>query len=185
MSKRPDIVVIAGLSGVGKSYLINKLKADYVNVTNFSAGSLIKKRRSNTARDQLRLYDQDGIMQNQNLLIEQFLEEVTRLGQDKTVLFDAHMLVDTDEGIVDIPLEIFSRIDPSSFIFLSVGPEIILARRTKDISRHRPKRTEEEIRSQQDRSILLATDYAQKLNIPLLIASSNQFVQIKSFLGFS
>lgn len=185
MSKRPDIVVIAGLSGVGKSYVVNQLKLDTDQFVNFSAGTLIKKRRSNMSRDELRLFDEKGIMQNQYFLIEQLLEEIGAVAKEKTILFDAHMLIDTDDKIIDIPLEIFSNINPSQFVFLFAEPEVILERRSRDVSRTRPNRTQEELRSQQDRALSLAIDYSRRLDVPITVAASSELTHIRSILTAS
>lgn len=185
MSKQPNIVVIAGLSGVGKSYLIDQLKYGANNFVSFSAGTLIKKQRSGMSRDELRLLDEEGIIQNQYLLIKQLLEEIEDVEKGKTILFDAHMLIDTDDGIIEIPLEVFSKINPSQFIFLHAEPEVILERRSKDISRSRPKRTQKELRSQQDRALSLAIDYSSRLNVPILAAASSELDRIRGVLTAS
>ena len=185
MSKRPDIVVIAGISGVGKSYVINQLKEDSSHYVNFSAGTLIKKRRSNMARDQLRLLDQEGIMQNQFLLIEQLIEEVNAVPKEKTILFDAHMLIDTDDGVVEIPLDIFSKINPARFIYLYEDPETISERRARDVSRQRPIRTLDELGSQQDRSLLLVEKYAEQLDVPVATVAASDIAKIKVVLRTS
>lgn len=183
ISKPPDIVVIAGLSGVGKSYVINQLKEGSDHFVNFSAGTLIKKRRSNMTRDDLRLLDEHGILQNQYFLIEQFMEEICSLTEHNTILFDAHILIDTDKKIIEIPLEIFSNINPSGFILLYDDPKTILKQRYMDISRKRPERSLTELRSQQDRSLSLAKIYAEQLNIPIMITTSKEIIQIRIFLS--
>jgi adenylate kinase len=179
MSKPPDIIVIVGLSGVGKSYVIEQLKLSSDRFVNFSAGTLIKKRRSNMGRDELRLLDEEEILQNQYLLVEQFIEEINLIDKNKTILFDAHMLIDASEKVVEIPLEIFSKINPSQFIFLHEDPNIILDRRLGDASRKRPNRSFEEIRSQQNRSLDIVKEYAQQLNIPLSHYTSQELISQK------
>ncbi len=44
MSNGREITIIAGLSSVGKTYVINALMRESDSYTHFSAGSLIKKR---------------------------------------------------------------------------------------------------------------------------------------------
>ena len=44
MSNIHDITVIAGLSGVGKTFIIEKLASEFDSYFHLSAGSLIKKK---------------------------------------------------------------------------------------------------------------------------------------------
>ncbi|RLT87429.1 MULTISPECIES: ATP-binding protein [unclassified Ketobacter] len=141
MSKQHEIVVVAGLSGVGKSHLINELKKSDSQFVHFSAGSLIKKGRNLSDRDELRLLGENEILQNQYLLVDQLKEELESLSDRNIVLFDAHMVIDSDESILEIPFEIFERLNPSRLILLCCEPEMILSRREKDGSRLRPIRS--------------------------------------------
>lgn len=50
MSKTHDITVIAGLSGVGKTYVIEALMRYSNDYAHFSAGTLIKRRMANIDR---------------------------------------------------------------------------------------------------------------------------------------
>jgi len=168
MSNGRDITIIAGLSGVGKTYVINALMRESDAYTNFSAGSLIKKRLASLDRDQLRELDKDSILANQYLLVEQFNEEVDALSKECAVLFDAHMIIDNDEHIIEVPYEIFERLSPLRIVFLFDDAEKIIQRREGDNSRKRPLRAVEEIAKQQERSIAIAKEYSNRLSIPFV-----------------
>lgn len=165
MSKPHDISVIAGLSGVGKTYVIQNLMHESDDYAHFSAGTLITKRRANIDRDRLRELDKDTILSNQYLLVEQFKEELLSLDATKRILFDAHMLIDNDHSIVEVPYEVFERLSPTRFIFLSDDEHKILDRRKNDGARTRPIRSISQIMEQQRESIRLAKEYSQRLSI--------------------
>lgn len=166
--------MLAGLSGVGKSFLINQLTKNYSGYVHFSAGALIKRRRSNIDHDELRLLPDDEVLRNQYLLIDQFQQEISEIEESTVVLFDAHMIIDMDTSLFEIPFDVFARLSPDYFVYLSEKPEIIVSRRISDSSRKRPNRTIMELTRQQERSLELAKNYADKLGIEFdLMQSAN------------
>lgn len=172
MYKVRDITIIAGLSGVGKTYIIEKLIQESDNYVHFSAGSLIQKQRAILNRDQLRKLDKSGVLANQHLIVEQFKEELKTLDKRFSVLFDAHMIIDNNQDTIEIPYEIFEQLKPIKLIFLFDEAQKIIERRMCDTLRKRPVRTISEIIKQQERSIALAQEYSHRLSI--------FFAQIKS-----
>jgi len=163
-----NLTVIAGLSGVGKTFIINEIMKTDSKYIHFSAGELIKERRKNISHDELRLLDASEILQNQHLLIDQLNIEKLSIDCEAHILFDAHMIIDTDNELVEIPFEIFEKLTPSKMVFLHADPKIILERRVNDASRIRPVKTIAEIQLQQDRSGFLAQDYCDKLSIEFI-----------------
>jgi adenylate kinase len=117
----------------------------------------------------LRLLDSNEILQNQHLIIDQLNIEKIEIDSGVHILFDAHMIIDTDNELVEIPFEIFDKLEPSRMVFLHAAPKIILGRRVSDTSRSRPIKTIAEIQSQQDRSSFLAQDYCNKLSIEFIL----------------
>lgn len=173
MSEQHNIIIIAGLSGVGKTWAINQLKRVTDTFTHFSAGSLIKEGLGIANRDELRKLSSNEIIQNQYLLVEQLHEELKNIKEGGLVFLDAHMLIDSGEAVLEVPFEIFERIKPSKLIFLHEKPEIILNRRASDSSRKRPERTLEQLDEQQQRSIHNVKIYARELNIPYLLVPAS------------
>ena len=173
-----DITIIAGLSGVGKTYVINALMQKDGDYAHFSAGSLIKTRMASLERDHLRELEKNVILNNQRLMVEQFRKEILALDRKFKILFDAHMLIDSDQGIVEIPYEIFEQILPTRLIFLFDKVDQIIARREGDTTRKRPTRTTAEITKQQERSILLAQKYCDNLGIPFMQIHSNDLMAL-------
>lgn len=185
MSKQHNIIVIVGLSGVGKSHVISELKKDECLFIHFSAGSLINKRRKLIERDKLRTLKRNDVLQNQYLLIDQFNNELESIPAGSIILFDAHMIIDSDDSILEIPFDIFKKINPSTFILLYDDPAVILSRRKKDSSRVRPRRSIDEIDRQQNKSQKLVEEYASRLSVPLIKLKPNDTEAIKNQCGQS
>lgn len=183
MSKKHDITVIAGLPGVGKTYAIEALIHESDDYAHFSAGTLIKKRRANLDRDRLRELDKDNILANQYLLVEQFKEELPALDIKKRILFDAHMLIDNDQSIIEVPYEIFEQLSPVRLIFLFDDAKSILDRRKNDDSRIRPIHSISKIIEQQKESIHLAQEYSQRLSIEFYEVQSGDTAALRDAIN--
>ena len=178
MSKPYNISVIIGLSGVGKTHTINFLKNYSSEYLHFSGGSLIKKRLAIVNRDYLRLSGAQEVLRNQIVLVDQFNEELERIPLGSPVLFDAHTVVDCNEdGLVQIPFDIFEKLNPTRIIFLHDKPETIANRRKQDSSRERPNVNVTEIETQQNLSLTIAKDYSNRLSVPLLELKFSQITQ--------
>ena len=104
---------------------------------------------------------------NQHLLIDQLLIELESIASEKVVLLDAHMLIDTDDEVVEVPLEVFEKVSPAMFLHLHDAPEKIFDRRKNDNSRVRSRRSRAEIDSHRKRSVEIASAYAEHLGVPL------------------
>lgn len=182
MSKAHKLVVIAGISGVGKTVIINELMLSADRFVHFSAGALIKKQLDSIKHDELRLLGRDRILHNQYLLLAQLELELKSIAPDSYVLFDAHMIIDNDQELIEIPFDFFKRLSPSLFLFIKEAPEIILQRRSGDSSRARPSRTLIELQSQQDCSQVLVEEYCKKLSIPYYCFNSGQREELKQRL---
>ena len=182
MLKPHSITVIAGLSGVGKTYVIERMLANDERFVHFSAGSLIKKRLAVVDRDHLRLFSANQILQNQYALVEQFNIEMESVPKGIHVLFDAHMIIDIGTEVIEIPFDIFEKLAPSRMILLCEDPEIIVQRRNSDSSRDRPTRSVIEIQKQQGLSQKLAAELSEHLSIPLLTCSPQDVSELKAYI---
>ena len=108
-------------------------------------------------------------MKNQYFLMEQFAEELSGVDNNIPVLFDAHMLIDNENELIEIPIEIFRGLFPSRIIYIYDDSDIIIERRNCDQSRKRPVRDRSHLDEQQGRSIQLAEQYSRELAIPCSI----------------
>nr|WP_246670917.1 AAA family ATPase [Aminobacter sp. MDW-2] len=165
------VALVVGVSGVGKSYVIGRFAAN-VSFVHVQASYLLRQAKAELVarpvdREELRT---GQVLDNQALLVEAFGK--LRAVESRPIIFDAHNIVDTDDGYAEIPLEVFRTIDPYVVIAISDDPEGILARRNRDTGRARPDRTASQIAEYQSLVISLAERHARELGVPYHLVSS-------------
>lgn len=157
---------VFGLSGVGKTTLIKQFLSMNAGYLHLLASTLIKQGLADPDAhiDSLRLRDAGGIDENQQALVREFSKE--RSNQpDMSILFDGHLIIDTDKELIDIPYEVISSLNLTKILAVTASGEDILNHRKKDAKRNRPQRTLDEINKQQERSTRLCIDYADRLGV--------------------
>lgn len=164
MSKR-KIVVVAGLSGIGKSTLIEIARRQF-EFESLQAGDLIRREREEcgdkpVSHDNMR---EESIDDNQALLISSFIRRAPKEG---SIVLDCHTIIDTPDGLVEISPSVFSAIGVSHFIILIDNVERIAMRRSSDTLRKRPIRSNEELAEHQERSVLAAYRISLALGVPM------------------
>lgn len=180
MSKR-KVVVFAGLSGVGKSTLLEDTR-QRLTFEHLQASELIKAERQErqdkpVAHDLLR---EGNIDDNQALLISGFMR---RAPEEGLIVLDGHTVIDTTNGLVEISPSVFSAIDVSRFVVLIDDVETIALRRLSDTRRTRPIRSPEELAEHQERSVLSAYRAALALSVPMFVVPLNKHIDIAMFLS--
>lgn len=117
--------------------------------------------------EQLRTAESSRIVENQQGLGVELQRR--RAGEPhRPALVDAHSVIYNDKVLTPIPAEIIASLGPSGMIFLKASPELILERRLKG-SRPRPRRTIDELRSEQDLALAQAQIFAQQLECSLVV----------------
>lgn len=177
------LIIIAGLSGVGKSYLMKQLLAVNPHCVNFSAGTLLKRGMQAQDRDALRLLGADKVLANQQILAEELNKERKQLNNTHTILLDAHMLIDGDEEEIELPLEVFERFKPACFAILTEDVDTLAKRREADATRSRPVRDVVTLKKQQERSIALARQYAEVMGVPFLHITHRDYSSLVTTIG--
>jgi adenylate kinase len=159
------ITAVFGISGVGKSWLIGQLleKHDLVHVQASVLMREAKAKLLNRSVDSEELRT-GKVVDNQAMLIEAF--EALRLEENRDIIFDGHNLIDSDQGFVEIPIEVIKALKPSSIVVIVDDPDAIAARRAADTGRVRPARKAAELQNYQDLVIRIARDHAARLQIP-------------------
>lgn len=177
------VVAVLGLSGVGKTTLLRDAQRRF-SFTHLQAAELIvseKREREggSIARDLLR---EGNIDENQALLVSGFRRLAPNEG---LIVLDGHAVVDTPEGLVEIPPSVFASIDVSGLVVVIDDVESIVSRRRSDSRRTRPLRSTEELARHQERSVLAATRVALTLGVPLFVVPSNDRLDMARLLKTS
>jgi adenylate kinase len=164
---RPQVVAVVGLSGVGKSTALEAAHASLA-FEHLQASALIKAERERWRQAKI---DHDALREanindNQALLVGGFRHTAPKAG---LVILDGHTVIDTPDGLVEIEPKVFRMLGVSRFVVLTEEPEEIYRRRSADPGRKRPMRSVDELRQQQERSILVAHRAALDLRVPLVV----------------
>ena len=160
------VVAVFGISGVGKTTIIRQWLNGREDALHLQASALISQGLTDPSRksEMLRRSSESGILANQGILVEMFRREViaSRAG---LVVFDGHLMIDNDEGLVAIPLAVIAALQPHILVHVEQLPEVIAARRRSDRERSRPVRDTSTLQYHQARSRALCEDYGSKLGI--------------------
>lgn len=159
------IAVVTGLSGVGKSWLLknaqNREPMQVLSTGSLIAGQLKAGQSQSVAYDGLREQD---IEANQRALERGFSQHLDPRSQ--LVILDAHVVIDTPNGLELIKTDVFSDIGASLVIFLEEDPSRIVQNRLQDTSRKRPLLDQNSIKAQQEVAKERAQMIASELEVP-------------------
>jgi adenylate kinase len=175
------IIAVFGISGVGKSYMIN----GFIQSNSFAhaqASELLRKAKeelgSRVSAEDLR---QGPVLDNQALLIDAFSK--LRSVEARDMIFDGHTIIDAGNQLIEIPFHVIQAIGPAAIIHLWDEPETIVNRRASDSSRQRPARNAGELGAHQQRSEALAQDYADRLGLPFLRTRPGEHETFAAFIS--
>jgi len=145
------ITIVVGIPGVGKTTVITKtkdilLQSGY-NTTVVVFGSVMlseAKKMGIADRDQIRKLSLSGQQNLQNLAADYICSV-----KEDLVLVDTHLFIRTSSGFFPgIPQNVIHKLKPRNLILITATPEEILARRSKDESRHRDMVSIDEIKKE-------------------------------------
>lgn len=173
--------IITGISGVGKTWLLRRVVAAIpMQVLSASAliqASLTEREGQSTSHDDLRARN---IAANQNALIDAFNQSVDP--QTPLVLVDAHVIIDSPDGLVHIGPEIFRKLDADFIVFVIDEPQKIHQKRELDEHRSRPKRSVDLLAKHQEMAVEAARQISDDLRIPIYFVSSGDEQSLKDAL---
>lgn len=161
------VVALVGVSGVGKSTLLRKIEGK-VSFLHLQASQLIKDEiaQITVAKPTSEQLRNGPVIDNQALLVSAFRRKTST--HSGLIVLDGHTIVDTPEGLVEIPAAVFAEMNVTHFIVLHDFPGLISERRQADKYRKRPGRTDDELIDHQWRSLAAAARIALKSWMPPL-----------------
>jgi adenylate kinase len=172
--KAAKVIGVFGLSGVGKTRMIRAATDGRDTVVHVQASALIKQGLADASisSEALRQSSGDRMLSNQNVLLAMF-EKVLAAERSKLVIFDGHLMIDTDADLIEIPLGVVAGLRPAALVHVEGRPEIISARRREDKERTRPARTEAILAEHQARSRQACCQFAAALGIDALVVAND------------
>lgn len=170
LSGKIGVVLVFGISGVGKSTACASYVSRHPSVLHTSAGKLLQAAK-NIDSALLRTDVAGNILQNQHLIGEALKRY--RLGRETSdILIDAHSVIDNDHELIKIPVDVVRSMEPKGLVLLEAPPELIIERRKND-RRFRPSRTAEELKIQMEVARTVCESYANELGVPLEIGTTS------------
>jgi adenylate kinase len=160
-------ILVFGISGVGKTRLIQRTKDQLMPVFTWRASEIIGEARNISSGEDLRRLPVNEIQASQELLVRGF--SVRRCANPhELVILDAHSVIDADGGLVDIAADVVARLYPAGLIHVGDTAANIHQRRDADAARPRPAREVAELEQYQKRSLEICRRYSEALLVPLV-----------------
>jgi adenylate kinase len=166
-------MALTGLSGVGKSMLLQKLAAHWY-FQHLQASALIRAARQVAEHvptvDHLRLANLD---ENQQLLVRGFADAAD--ANAPLIILDAHTLIELPNEMILIEPNVFGAIGINSMLFLTAAASTIVKRRAGDKARQRPTKSAEELENVLRQAHQHARHICRTLQVPLTITESSDY----------
>lgn len=140
----PSIILVAGVSGVGKTTLCQRLASHQPGVHHLVASAFVDGGRPS---------DQMALVKRIRAAAEQL---------DGACLVDGHLII----GGNRVPQEALAVLAPQAILMVTGSPADILARRAADTTRSRPSIAEEDLRHAQEAEAGYAQELALALGVP-------------------
>lgn len=179
MKKR---IAILGLSGVGKSSLIKRIR-ETVPLLHLEASGLIKAEQANRARapDSSEALRTGAVIDNQSLMIAAYKREAA--ATDLPVVFDGHSIIDGQNGLIEIPASVFSELELDAICYMEADPHLIAERRSADVGRERPHRDVPTLEQHQHLAKTRARRIAEAIGRPFILIADGDLGSVLDFIG--
>jgi adenylate kinase len=176
-------IAFLGLSGVGKSTLIGRLNKQ-TPLLHLQASALIKAEQAYRAQfpDSSESLRTGAVLDNQALMIAAFQRTTTDV--EVPIVFDGHSVIDSRDGLVEIPASVFAELSLDAIFYLSAAPHIIAKRRLADTARKRPIRDSETLAEHQRIAIDAAQRIAEQIGCTFIQISDGDTDHIMTFLDY-
>ena len=180
------IVIVFGISGVGKTSLIAQHVARDSGCVHISGSTVIEGILSSSDKQGTVRRDKDKrtLLKLQELAVREIHRESQSYG-NKLVILDAHNVIDAADGLVRIPVSVFESLSPILLLFVYDDPKEIKMRRLEDTSRRRPNIRTSELACYQDIAFDTARSYSSALGIDLAQVRSGDLVAFQTVIDSS
>lgn len=170
-----NLFFLAGIHGVGKNFMLNKVKF-LLPINHLSASEVLQWKEINDNSHDKKV---SSISKTQDLLVTN-LKKIVK--NDRYYILDGHFtLLNKDGKIERIPENTFFQINPRAVIVKIADPAIIWERLKK---RDNKDWNIDDIILMQNEEISYAKDIALKLNIPFYLLEDNQENLLISIINF-
>ncbi|BBF70622.1 ATP-binding protein [Sphingomonas bisphenolicum] len=179
MKKR---IAILGLSGVGKSTLIGKIR-ETVPLLHLQASALIKAEQAHRERspDSSEALRTGAVIDNQLLMIAAYRREAA--ATDLPIVFDGHSIIDGRDGLIEIPASVFAELELDAIFYMAADPHVIAERRRADVGRERPHRDVATLEQHQHLAEAKARCIAQDLGRPFIFIADGEVSSVLDFVS--
>jgi adenylate kinase len=163
-------ILVFGVSGVGKTSSCKAYVEQHPDFLYVRVSELLS-RAVRIPADQLRGLAATKALANQKLIEPEL--SAFRSGQwHRPVLVDSHAVVDTEQGLMEVPVEVVAALSPAGLVLLEAPVTEVLARRTKS-DRTYPVRCPAEVEAEIKAERAAVLHYAASLKIRLEIGTNS------------
>jgi adenylate kinase len=164
-------IFVCGVSGVGKTHLLQSRGPRLPPFHIWHAGEIIGEARKEVDPERLRTLPAAELQCSQEFLIQGFWARRARY-TGSLVFLDGHSVIDTDAGFFEIPAATVACLKLAGIVHVTDEEEHILQRRFADHARRRPVRSLDDIRIYQERSLKACQGYEASLGLRLVEVQS-------------
>lgn len=160
-------ILVFGISGVGKTRLIQRAKEQLMPALTWRASEMIGEARQISNSEDLRRLPVNELQASQELIVTGFTAR-RRANPDELVILDAHSVIDADSGLLEIEIDVVARLYPAGLIHVADTAAHIQQRRDADLAHPRPARNVVQLDYYQKRSLDMCRRYSEALLVPLV-----------------
>ena len=170
--------MIAGVSGVGKSTIIQELSRD-LNLTWGDYGDLMLEVMGKKDKDEIQYLDWQRRRAVYDEVESLIAERFSKQNSDGIIhILENHLTIIQDGAVISFPVGDYEKYNLVGLISIIATPRIILDRRLKDSTRKRSIDTLELIEEQQTANAEEAVKISRYLSIPLMEVVNNKNLPI-------